>query len=127
MSRTRYVVCNIVRAMRHSPRTGPGIALIALSTLTSLSALAREPSPAWQDLVAIEGQLGVGTPTGLAGLALDLTPHPRVSVNVGAGRGLYALQIAAMARVRPLFITSDLAPGIGAGVSSQRCHRHLQR
>ena len=94
--------------------------MIALSTLTSLSALAREPSPAWQDLVAIEGQLGVGTPTGLAGLALDLTPHPRVSVNVGAGRGLYALQIAAMARVRPLFITSDLAPGIGAGVSSQR-------
>jgi len=92
--------------------------LIGLSYLPGGSAVAREPSPAWNDLLAIEGHLGVGTPVGLAGLAVDMTPHPRVSLNVGAGRGLDALQIAAMARARPFFITSGLAPGIGAGVSN---------
>jgi hypothetical protein len=48
---------------------------------------------------------------------LDLTPHPRLSLNVGAGRGLFALQLAAMARVRVFFISPALAVGIGAGVS----------
>ena len=106
--------------MRHLPRIRPSIgpiALIALSTLTSMSALAREPSPAWNDVLAIEAQLGLGAPTGLAGLGIDVTPHPRVSLNAGAGRGLHALQLAAMARVRPFFITPNIAPGIGAGVS----------
>ena len=93
------------------------MAVIALLTLTSMSALARDPSPAWNDALAIEGHLGVGTPVGLAGLAVDLTPHPNVSFNIGAGQGLRAPQIAAMARVRPFFITPGLAPGIGAGVS----------
>jgi hypothetical protein len=103
--------------MRHLPRIAGGLAAIALSTLTSMSALAREPSPAWNDALAIEGQLGVGMPTGLAGLAVDGTPHPNISFNAGVGRGLHAMQIAAMARVRPFFITPGLAPGIGAGVS----------
>ena len=92
-------------------------ALIALSCLAGAPAVAAEPSPAWNDLLAVEGHLGLGTPLGLAGLALDLTPHPLVSVNVGAGRGLKALQIAAMARVRPFFPKPGLALGIGAGVS----------
>lgn len=91
--------------------------VIALLTLTSVSALAREPSPAWNDVLAIEGHLGVATPLGLAGLALDLTPHPSVSVSAGVGRGLFAMQLAAMARVRPFFVTPGIAPGIGAGVS----------
>jgi hypothetical protein len=103
--------------MHLSPKTMAGPVLIALSTLTSASALAHEPSPAWNDLLAIEGHLGIGTPTGLAGLALDLTPHPQFSFDVGVGRGFYALQLAAMARVRPFFFTSGLAPGIGVGVS----------
>ena len=103
--------------MNPSRKATPGIALIVLSTLTSVSALAGEPSPAWNDPLAIEGHLGIGTPTGFAGLALDLTPHPQISIEVGAGRGLYALQLAAMARVRPFFISAGLAPGIGAGVS----------
>jgi hypothetical protein len=96
---------------------GPGLVLITLSTMTGMSALAREPSAAWNDVLAIELQSGIGAPTGLAGLALDVTPHPRVSLNAGAGRGLYAMQLAGMARVRPFFIRSNIAPGIGAGVS----------
>jgi hypothetical protein len=99
------------------PKTPSAIALIALSALASASALASEPSPAWSDLLAIEGHLGLGTPTGLAGLAVDFTLHPQVSLELGAGRGLVALQLAAMAHVRPFFITPNLAPGIGVGVS----------
>ncbi len=92
--------------------------MIALSWLAGSPALAADPSPAWNDLLAIEGHLGVGTPVGVAGMAVDLTPHPQVSFNVGAGQGIYALQLAAMARVRPFFIRPGLAPGIGAGVSN---------
>ncbi len=106
--------------MRHLPRIRPSIgpiALIALSTLTSMSALAREPSPAWNDVLAIEGQLGLAAPTGLAGLGIDVTPNPHVSLNAGVGRGYRALQLAAMVRVRPFFIRPNIAPGIGAGVS----------
>jgi len=103
--------------MHHSQTTIPGIALIALAALTSAAALADEPSPAWKDVLALEGHLGVGTPTGFAGLALDLTPHPKFSLNLGVGRGLVALQLAAMGRFRPFFITPNLATGIGAGVS----------
>jgi hypothetical protein len=103
--------------MHLSPRTTPGIVIVTLSTLTSGSALAHEPSPAWNDVLAIDGHLGIGTPTGLAGLALDLTPHPQLSFSVGAGYGLIAPQLAVMARVRPFFFASGLAPGIGVGVS----------
>lgn len=94
-----------------------GLALLAVSTLTNMSAFGREASPAWNDALAVEGQLGVATPLGLAGLALDWTPHRLVSLNAGVGRGLFAMQLAAMARVRPFFVTANLAPGLGAGVS----------
>jgi hypothetical protein len=104
--------------MRRLRNVVPGLGLITLSTLTSVSAFARgDPSPAWNDVLAVEGHLGVATPVGFGGLALDLTPHPKVSFNAGLGRGLYALQLAAMARVRPIFIAPGIAPGIGAGVS----------
>lgn len=103
--------------MRLLPKTIPVMMLTAVSSLTSMSALASEPSSAWSDVGAVEGHLGVGTPTGLAGLALDLTPHPQFSLNVGVGRGWIATQLAAMARFRPLFITPNLSFGIGAGVS----------
>jgi hypothetical protein len=103
--------------MRLSWKTAPGVVLIAVSALTCMPALAAEPSPAWNDVVAIDGHLGLGTPEGLAGLALDLTPHPRFSISAGVGRGLLAVQLAAMARFRPFFITPNLATGIGAGVS----------
>jgi hypothetical protein len=95
-----------------------GFAFLTLSTMTGMSAFARaEPSPAWNDVLAVEGHLGVATPVGFGGLALDLTPHPKISFNAGVGRGLYALQLAGMARVRPIFIAPGIAPGIGAGVS----------
>jgi hypothetical protein len=103
--------------MHLSPEIVCGIALVALATSTSSAALASEPSPAWSEVLAVDGHLGIGTPTGMAGLALDLTPHPQVSFGVGVGLGFFAPQLAAMARVRPFFITSNLAPGMGVGVS----------
>lgn len=44
--------------MHHSRKTIPGIALIALAALTSASALANEPSPAWDGELFLELRRG---------------------------------------------------------------------
>ena len=50
-------------------------------------------------------------------MAVDVTPHPLVSINIGLGQGISGSQVAAMARIRALFINDSFALGIGGGVS----------
>jgi hypothetical protein len=103
--------------VRISPVIAAALAHVALSTATRASALGRELPPTWNDPLAIEGHVGLGAPLGLAGLAVDVTPHPWFSLNAGVGRGVDGLQLAAMLRVRPLFWGRTFALGLGGGVS----------
>ena len=92
------------------------IAALALSWSAQAHARA-EPSPAWDDVLAVEGHLGLGAPLGLAGLAVDVTPHRRFSIGAGVGKGMDAPQVGAMARVRPLLLGRVFALGLGGCVS----------
>jgi hypothetical protein len=95
-----------------------GVVIAALALSWSAQAHARaEPSPAWDDALAVDGHLGLGAPLGLAGLAVDVTPHRRFSIGAGVGKGMDAPQVAAMARVRPLLLGHKFALGLGGGVS----------
>jgi hypothetical protein len=95
-----------------------GVVIAALALSWSAQAHARaEPSPAWDDVLAVEGHLGLGAPLGLAGLAVDVTPHRRFSIGAGVGKGMDAPQLAAMARVRPLLLGRKFALGLGGGAS----------
>jgi hypothetical protein len=81
-----------------------------------LAAAAPASVSPWRKPFAIEGHVGLGTPLGLIGVALDMTPMPWVSFNLGLGEGVDGTQYEAMARVRvaPAAVTG----GIGAGASS---------
>jgi len=76
------------------------------------------PQNRWQRPVALEGRLGLGTPLGFAGVALDVTPVPWMSLNIGVGQGAAGGQYAGMARVR--LAPAPVTGGIGAGVSAGR-------
>jgi hypothetical protein len=78
------------------------------------------PAPAdrWQRPLALEGHLGVGTPRGFAGLALDVTPVSWGSLNISVGQGRNGVQYAGMARVR--FAPTPVTGGVGAGASAGR-------
>jgi hypothetical protein len=65
--------------------------------------------------LAIEAHLGAGSPYGMAGLALDISPLSWLSLNIGGGAGLDGAQVAGMARFRlPL---GPLAPTLSLGTS----------
>jgi hypothetical protein len=72
----------------------------------------------WQKPLALEAHLGVGTPRGFAGIALDVTPVPWGSFNLSLGRGMNGVQYAGMARVR--LAPTPVTGGVGAGVSAGR-------
>ena len=72
----------------------------------------------WQRPFALEGRLGLGTPLGFAGVALDVTPVPWASFNIGIGQGGHGAQYAGMARVR--LAPAPVTGGVGAGVSAGR-------
>ena len=74
------------------------------------------PPNRWQKPFALEGHLGLGTPLGFAGVALDVTPMSWVSLNLGVGQGADGAQYAGMARVR--LAPTPVTGGIGAGVSA---------
>jgi len=74
------------------------------------------PPNRWQKPVALEGRLGLGTPLGFAGVALDVTPVPWMSLNLGVGAGGAGAQYAGMARVG--LAPAPVTGGIGAGVSA---------
>jgi hypothetical protein len=76
------------------------------------------PTDRWQRPLALEGHLGLGTPRGFAGVALDVTPVSWGSFNVSVGQGLSGVQYAGMARVR--FASTPVTAGVGAGASAGR-------
>ena len=78
------------------------------------------PAPAdrWRRPFALEGHLGVGTPRGFAGVALDMTPVSWGSLNLSIGQGASGVQYAGMARVR--FSPTPVSAGVGAGASAGR-------
>ena len=84
---------------------------------TPAAATALPPSR-WQKPVALEGHLGVGTPLGLVGVALDVTPVRWVSLNLGVGHRTEGTQFAAMTRAR--FSPTPVTGGFGAGISGGR-------
>jgi hypothetical protein len=68
----------------------------------------------------LEGSLGLGTPVGIAGFAVDYSPWPFLAVNLGIGIGLAGLQYGLTPRVR-LFGAgkhTQVALYLGAGVSA---------
>jgi hypothetical protein len=68
----------------------------------------------------LEGSLGLGTPVGIAGFAVDYSPWPFLAVNLGIGIGLAGLQYGLTPRVR-LFRAgkhTQVALYLGAGVSA---------
>lgn len=67
----------------------------------------------WRDRpLALEAEIGLGAPLGLAGFALDWSPSPGFSWNAGVGVGASTKspQAATAARLRIV-----IAPGFGAG------------
>ncbi len=84
------------------------------------TAPASAPPDPWatQPIVA-ELQFGVGTPLGLAGLAIDYSPIPLLGFNVGVGLGLGGAEYAFASRLR--FIRAGhrrhVAVYLGAGLS----------
>lgn len=68
----------------------------------------------------LEASLGLGTPVGIAGIAVDYSPWPFLGVNLGIGLGLAGLQYGLTPRVR-LFRAGNhtqVALYLGAGVSA---------
>jgi hypothetical protein len=65
------------------------------------SATATAPPSPWatQPLV-LEAQFGLGTPLGLAGIAMDYSPVPILGLNLGVGLGLGGVQYAFASRLR---------------------------
>jgi hypothetical protein len=76
------------------------------------------PTNRWQRPFALEGHLGLGTPRGYAGVALDVTPVSWGSLNLSIGQGANGAQYAGMARVR--FAPTPVTGGVGAGASAGR-------
>ena len=108
-------------------RIAGAVVALTLTALTPNTSWAARPesNPAvigppnrWQEPVALEGHLGTGTPLGLAGVALDVTPVPWLSLNAGVGAGGSGAQFAGMARLR--LAPAPVTGGIGAGVSAGR-------
>lgn len=70
---------------------------------SAASATATAPPNPWaaQPLVG-ELQFGVGTPLGLAGVAVDYSPLPILGLDLGIGLGLGGVQYAFATRLRPI-------------------------
>jgi hypothetical protein len=58
------------------------------------------PDPWATQPLVLEGQLGLGTPLGLAGIALDYSPFSILGLNLGIGLGLGGPQYAFASRLR---------------------------
>ena len=71
--------------------------------------------------LALEAQLGLGAPLGLAGAAFDWSPSPGFSWNAGAGLGgsARALQLGTAVRLR-LFAATGFAVGAEGGLAVGR-------
>jgi hypothetical protein len=76
--------------------------------------------------LALETQVGMGAPLGLAGLALDCSPSAGFSANFGAGLGnaTKSLQLATVLRLR-FVIAHGFATGSEGGLAFGRYERHI--
>lgn len=80
------------------------------------------PDPWSEKPFVIEGELGLGTPVGFLGVALDYSPCPLIGLNLGVGLGTAGLQYAFTPRVR-LFRAGKrtfTAMYLGVGASAGR-------
>ncbi len=71
--------------------------------------------------VVIEVQAGIGAPTGLLGIGLDVSLAPHLAWQVGAGLAFGGPRIAT--GIRPQLVSGDGAIGLGLGVSTGRAQR----
>ena len=85
-----------------------------------------EAAPWIKKPLALEAQLGLGAPLGLAGAALDVSPSPGFSLNFGAGVGhsTRSLQLAGVARMR-IIAAHGFAVGPEAGLAMGRYEEHI--
>src|SRR5206468_2832257 len=66
--------------------------------------------------LVVEGHIGLGTPLGLFGAAVDYSPSPWFAAGIGAGAGAAGPQAALMARFR-IPLGEGVGIGLGGGVS----------
>jgi hypothetical protein len=111
--------------MRFLPSTlSPALLFAVIATgATRADAQSNEPPPPdpWAVRpVALELQLGVGAPLGYAGLAVDWSPFPFISLNAGVGLNDEGVQFAGSGRIRPFRFghTVRVAPYVGGGISA---------
>ena len=62
----------------------------------------RPPDPWATRPIVAEAQFGIGTPLGLAGLAIDYSPVPILGLDLGVGLGLGGVEYAFASRLRVL-------------------------
>ena len=94
-----------------------GLAATATTLATRAASGANaSPSDPYPPKLFIEAQLGLGTPGGAAGGALELQAGP-LGVSVGAGEGFSGPQVAGMLRYR-FWLKPNI--NIGAGMSAGR-------
>jgi hypothetical protein len=77
------------------------------------------PDPWLTSPFGVEAQFGLWAPLGLAGIALDYSPAPVVSFNLGAGLSPFGAQFAVATRFRVLRFghRAHFAPFVGGGIS----------
>ena len=86
----------------------------------------RSPPEVWRShRLAVDGHVGLATPHGFIGVALDSTPVAPLSISVGLGRGLAGVQRALSTRVRLVPTGAHSALGLGLGVSAGPFHSGL--
>jgi hypothetical protein len=80
------------------------------------------PGASWaRRPLAIDAQLGAGTPYGVAGLSLEVSPLRYVTLASGAGWGANGLQIALSTRGRyPFNATTAVAFGLGGSTGAYK-------
>jgi hypothetical protein len=78
----------------------------------------------WDKVFAFEGHLGVGTPVGMLGLTVELSPTRWLTVAGGGGIGISGFQWAAMPRLRLIAHTRGSVQ-LGAGVSGGGYTYHM--
>jgi len=84
------------------------------------------PPEVWRShRLAVDGHVGLATPHGFIGVALDSTPVAPLSISVGLGRGLAGVQRALSTRVRLVPTGAHSALGLGLGVSAGPFHSGL--
>ena len=78
-----------------------------------------QPDPWETRPFMVEGHLGLGTPVGVLGIALDYSPWPLLGLNLGIGLGGAGPQYAFTSRLRLLRLghRTRVALYLGAGVS----------